>query len=148
MQIHRSHRPTWEEYALRLAEVAATRSQDPWEKVGACVLRADHSVAGLGYNGAPPGIEIDWNHREQRRPLVLHAEINALRYLEPGEGLLMAVTLSPCPDCLRALAAWRIPRVIYRRRYQPTWRQTCQLAQAFGIQLERIPSRRRQHPLP
>jgi dCMP deaminase len=140
-------RPTWEEYALRLAEVAAARSQDPWEKVGACVLRADHSVASLGYNGAPPGVEIDWSDRERRRPYVLHAEVNALRYLRPGEGLLMAVTHSPCADCLRAIAAWRIPRVIYRRRYEATWAQTRKLASRFGIQLAlgREAATRRRH---
>jgi dCMP deaminase len=136
-------RPSWEEYALRLAEVAASRSQDPWEKVGACVLRADHSVASLGYNGAPPGIEIDWSDREQRRPLVLHAEINALRYVKPGEALFLAVTISPCPNCLRAIAAWRIPRVIFRRRHPATWSDTRQLADAFGIQLENLTDRTR-----
>ncbi len=133
-------RPTWEEYALELAEVAAARSQDPWEKVGACVLRADHSVASLGYNGAPPGVEIDWSDREERRPYVLHAEVNALRYVRPGEGLFMAVTVSPCPDCLRALAAWRIPRVIYRRRHEATWTAARTLAKRFGIRLEQLPA--------
>ena len=57
----------WEEYALELARVAALRSEDPFMKVGACVLRHDNSVAGLGYNGAPPGIEIDWSNRDERR---------------------------------------------------------------------------------
>ena len=46
-------RPCWEEYALELAKVAAKRSEDPYLKVGASVLRYDNSVAGLGYNGAP-----------------------------------------------------------------------------------------------
>ena len=46
----------WEEYALELARVASLRSEDPFMKVGACVLRNDNSVAGVGYNGAPPGI--------------------------------------------------------------------------------------------
>lgn len=131
-------RPTWEEYALELAEVAASRSQDPWEKVGACLLRADHSVASLGYNGAPPGVEIDWSNREERRPYVLHAEVNALRYVRPGESLFMAVTVSPCPDCLRAIAAWRVPRVVYRRRYASTWATTRALAKRFGIRLEQL----------
>ena len=53
-------RPSWEEYALELAKVASKRSEDPYLKVGASVLRYDNSVAGLGYNGAPPNIEIDW----------------------------------------------------------------------------------------
>ena len=57
----------WQEYALELARVASLRSEDPFMKVGACVLRHDNSVAGLGYNGAPPGIEINWENRDERR---------------------------------------------------------------------------------
>ena len=57
-------RPSWEEYALELAKVASKRSEDPYLKVGASVLRYDNSVAGLGYNGAPPNIEIDWDEME------------------------------------------------------------------------------------
>ena len=50
----------WECYALSLARVASLRSEDPFVKVGACVLRYDNSVASLGYNGAPPKVNIDW----------------------------------------------------------------------------------------
>ena len=48
----KSHmRPSWGEYALSLAQTAATRSEDPYYKVGACALSADNKVLGLGYNG-------------------------------------------------------------------------------------------------
>lgn len=99
---------------MSLAEVAASRSEDPWVKVGACVLRKDHSVAGLGYNGAPSGTEIDWSDRDKRRQYVIHAEANALRYLRPDEGSILAVTLAPCPNCLTLIASYRIPTVFYR----------------------------------
>jgi dCMP deaminase len=99
---------------MRLAAVAASRSEDPYVKVGACVLRKDFSVAGVGYNGAPSGIEIDWSDRDQRRQYVIHAETNALRYLLPGEGELLAVTLAPCTNCLTLIAAHRIRTVFYR----------------------------------
>lgn len=79
------NRLTWAEYALAMADVARLRSEDPYVKVGACVLRHDHSVAGVGYNGAPPGVEIDWSDRDERRKRVIHAETNALRYVSPGK---------------------------------------------------------------
>jgi len=99
---------------MSAAEVAASRSEDPWVKVGACVLRKDHSIAGVGYNGAPSGVEIDWSDREKRRLYVIHAEANALRYLRPDEGDIIAVTLAPCPNCLTLIASYRIPTVFYR----------------------------------
>ena len=77
----KSQRISWHEYALELARVAAKRSEDPYLKVGACVLRHDNSVAALGYNGAPPNIEIDWTNRDERRKRVVHAKINELRYV-------------------------------------------------------------------
>ena len=69
----------WHTYALKLALVASERSEDPYVKVGACVLRLDNSVAGLGYNGAPPEVDIYWHDRDERRKRVIHAEVNALR---------------------------------------------------------------------
>jgi len=134
------NRPTWPEFALRLAKVAATRSEDPYCKVGACVLRADHSVAGLGYNGAPTGIEIDWSDRDRRRTYVIHAEANALRYLRPGEGALMVTTLIPCPNCLTLIASYRIPQVFYQNISEnyPIGQSELVAAQ-LGVSLNKIP---------
>lgn len=108
-----TNRPSWEEFSMRLAQTAAIRSEDPYLKVGACVLRQDHSVAGLGYNGAPTGIELDWSDRDQRRIYIVHAEANALRYCKPGECSILACTLIPCPSCLTLIAGYRIPNVYY-----------------------------------
>ena len=41
-------RLSWEQYALMIAKVASARSEDPYQKVGACVLRNDFSVASVG----------------------------------------------------------------------------------------------------
>jgi dCMP deaminase len=108
-------RPEWHEYALMLAEMAASRSEDPWYQVGAVVLRPDNSVAGVGYNGAPSGVQIDWDDREARRPFVIHAEVNALRYCTPTDtrGGLLAVTHRPCQACLPLIAAHGIRRVFF-----------------------------------
>lgn len=107
-------RPSWSEYALGLAEAASRRSEDPWHKVGAVVLRADHSVAGTGYNGAPAGMEIDWTDRDTRKAFVIHAETNALRYVSATEarGGLLASTRHPCPACLTQIAAYGILTVV------------------------------------
>lgn len=108
-------RPNWNEYALDLAAAAATRSEDPYVQVGAVVLRRDHSIASVGYNGAPPGVDLDWSDRDGRRDLVTHAEVNALRYCTPSvRGGLVAVTGTPCPSCLTSIVAYGITVVIFR----------------------------------
>lgn len=131
-------RPSWDEYALRLAETAADRSEDPYVKVGAVVLRADHSVASVGYNGAPPGVQIDWTDRDRRRAFVIHAETNALRYVTTAEvaGGVLAVSHLPCPQCLVNTAAYGIKRVVYRFDLEnyPT-KETEEVAGAVGIDL-------------
>ena len=110
-------RLSWEEYALRLAEVAALRSEDPYLQVGACALRYDNSVASVGYNGAPPGIEIDWSNRDDRRKRVCHAELACLRFCSPGEIRLIATTISPCSECIKQISMYQIPKVVFREVY-------------------------------
>ena len=85
-------RLTWLEYGMELAKTASLRSEDPYVQVGCCILRPDNSIASLGYNGAPPGVDINWSDRDDRRKRVIHAETNALRFIKPGEGERMFVT--------------------------------------------------------
>ena len=131
------NRLSWEEYALSLANAASLRSEDPYMKVGACVLRKDWSIAGIGYNGAPAGIEIDWSNRDERRKRVIHAELNALRYVSPKEGYILACTLLPCRHCVQAMAAHAIQHVIYETVYKvDSFALT--LCKEFGIGLHHI----------
>jgi dCMP deaminase len=109
---------SWDEYAMSIAEVVAKKSKDPWCKVGAVILREDHSIASVGYNGFPQGVEEDWSDREERRKYVIHAEQNALRYTSPGEGKTLVSTLLPCRDCLKTIATYKIKRVLYKDIYK------------------------------
>ena len=108
----------WDEYAMSIAEVVAKKSKDPWHKVGAVILREDNSIASVGYNGFPQGVEEDWSSREERSKFVVHAEQNALRYTSPGEGKTLICTTLPCRDCLKAIAAYKIKRVLYKEIYK------------------------------
>jgi len=130
-------RPTWEEYALKLAETASLRSEDPYVKCGACILRYDNSVAALGYNGLVPGSEIDWSDRDYRRPFVSHAERSALRYCKPGEAMLIAVTLSPCQACMMDIAMYGIKKVVFRDFYLRD-EKSFEIANFYGIQMVQI----------
>ena len=128
-------RISWDEYALELAKVSAKRSEDPYVKVGACVLRLDNSVAGLGYNGAPNGIEIDWSDRDERRKRVVHAEVNALRYTSPHECYLLACTLLPCNDCLKVAASYGIKKIVFSKVYESDY-SSLELAGEFNIEIK------------
>lgn len=128
---------SWENYAIKLAEVAAIKSRDPWKKVGCCLLRHDHTVAGLGYNGFPAQMIEDWSNRDKRRKYVVHAEKNALRYVKPGECYLCAVTLLCCNDCLKDLASYGIKKIIYQEIYDKD-DSSLKLAAEFGIELIQI----------
>ena len=122
----------WDEYAMSIAEVVAKKSKDPWCKVGVVILREDHSIASVGYNGFPQGVEEDWSDREERRKYVIHAEQNALRYTQPGEGKTLVSTLLPCRDCLKTIAAYKIKRVLYKDIYH-TDPIALEIAEKMGV---------------
>lgn len=48
-------RPSWDEWALGIAEAVATRADCTRRKVGAVILDKDHRIVSTGYNGSPPG---------------------------------------------------------------------------------------------
>jgi dCMP deaminase len=129
---------SWDEYAMSIAEAVAKKSKDPWQKVGAVILRNDNSVASVGYNGFPQGVAESWRSRAKRRLFVIHAEQNALRYTKPGEGVALYSTLLPCNDCLKSIAAHQIKRVVYKE----TYRKDCsslEVATLLGIELIQMP---------
>ena len=128
---------SWEEYAIALAGVAALKSKDPYVKVGCCLLRHDNTIASLGYNGFPSGVEEDWSDRDERRKYVNHSEQNALRFVKPNECYLAAVTLLPCNDCLKSLASYGIKKVIYREVYDRD-NSSLIMANKFGIELKQL----------
>lgn len=113
-------RLSWEKYALGLAEAASLRSEDPFVKVGACALNRDHMVLGVGYNGLASGKDVDWElfSRDQRRPVMLHAEMNCLSLCTKGQVGILAITLLPCSHCATMIAGYGVPTVVYRDDYK------------------------------
>jgi len=136
-------RKNWDQYALGLATEAASRSEDPYRQVGACVLREDHSVAACGYNGVPAGIEIDYSDRDKRRKFMVHAETNALRYCRPDEKFsVLACNFLPCADCMKQIGAYGIKKVVFKEVFQEAHTvgepAALEVAQAFKITLVQI----------
>lgn len=132
----RKNRIIW---AMELAEVGSSMSEDPYQKVGAVALRPDNSVAAVCYNGAPPKIEIDWSDRDKRRPYTIHAEMNLVRYIKPNECDRVVITLSPCTDCLKNLASYGVKIVYFSKIYDKVDFSLIQdMAKAFQIELIKL----------
>ena len=104
------------EYAMRLAKVAAMRSEDPYKKVGAVALDHDYRVIGTAYNGLAPGIKAPegfWDSKQKRKPFMIHAEANLCSLITRGEVSIAAVTLKPCIPCMQMLCAYGVRAVYY-----------------------------------
>jgi dCMP deaminase len=124
---------------LDIAKVGATRSEDPWYKVGAVGIREDGSIAGVSYNGAPPKVEIDWSNRDERRKYVVHAETNLLRYIKPNECPVVVVTLAPCFDCLKNLASYGVKEIYFKEYYDKCDKKELHdMADLFNIELYHV----------
>ena len=116
-----NRRRNWAEHAMALAIEAAKRSEDPYQKVGACALGYDNRVLGVAYNGLVSGKTVSkkfWQNRDFRRPYVVHAEQNLLSLFNRNEASLIAVTLFPCEYCVKLIATWNIPKIYYLDEYE------------------------------
>ncbi|QQS35929.1 MAG: cytidine/deoxycytidylate deaminase family protein [Ignavibacteriales bacterium] len=114
-----SHRPSWDEYFLKLAMLASERSTCPRMHCG-CVLVKDRFVLATGYNGSIPGLP----HCEDVGCLIVenhcvrtnHAEINALVQAAIHginiKGSTAYITNMSCTTCAKALIAAGIMRVV------------------------------------
>lgn len=129
----------WVKTALYLAfDIAKYRSQDPYIQVGACGLKHDGSIV-LGYNGAPSGVEIDWDNRDERRKRVIHAEANVLNFVRPDEIKLLAVTHLPCQECIKLIAQKKIKNIYYTYELCNYDKDlTFRLAEEFGLKIEQV----------
>jgi len=116
-------RPDWDTIWIDFAQNISRRSSDPNFKVGCCIVSHDNcQVLAIGYNGDHKGGS---NRRESMEPGCsgfIHAEINALiklDYNNPKKKTLY-ITLSPCPQCAKAIINGGIDKVVYRDIYRDT----------------------------
>lgn len=117
-QNHNHHRPSWNEYFMRIAMLAATRSTCLRRQVGAVIVK-NKKVLATGYNGSPSGLkhclDIGCLREElgipsgQRHELcrAIHAEQNAVIQAATSgisiEGGILYSTTFPCILCAKIL---------------------------------------------
>jgi dCMP deaminase len=133
-------RLSWEKYALSIAEVAALRSEDPYQQVGACALDHNNRVIGVAYNGLAQGVNVTeefWADRDKRRPFMIHAEANLLSLFERNRCKLLACTLLPCSSCASLIAAHGIKKVVYKDVYKRDT-SAINILNFYGIEVKQL----------
>ncbi|HLH85863.1 MAG TPA: cytidine/deoxycytidylate deaminase family protein [Thermoplasmataceae archaeon] len=124
--------PTWDQYFMRMAYLAASRSNCTRRKVGA-VLVKDKNVLATGYNGPPSGtvhcdvvgcIRDDLHIPSGERHELcrgLHAEQNAIIQAAVHgvsiAGATLYVTTHPCVVCSKMIMNAQIKEIVYADGY-------------------------------
>ncbi|NDG30483.1 cytidine deaminase [bacterium] len=130
-------RPSWDEYFMKLVDTIRLRSPD-YTKVGAVMVsQEDNRVVSCGYNGLPKGMDddIDWTDRELVHSLVIHAEANCVLYANSRfMNTTMYISMSPCANCIKLIAAVNIKRIVYREPYKDI-KTVQELCKMFNIDI-------------
>ncbi|MFH0882182.1 MAG: dCMP deaminase family protein, partial [bacterium] len=95
-------------------------------RVGAVIVK-DKRVIASGYGGAPSGSvtcdEVGHAMHNEHCVRTVHAEMNAIaqaaRFGPSTDGCDMYVTVMPCFNCAKMIAAVGIKRVYYLNEYHP-----------------------------
>lgn len=123
-------RPTFDEYAMSIAQAAATRATCLRHKIGAVIVRG-RQVVSTGYNGAVSGMEhcidIGCAKGKAKSGTALHlcrgahAEQNAINFAARHgiaiEGATIYSTVYPCSWCAKSIVNAGIVRVVYLAEY-------------------------------
>lgn len=118
----------FDNYMLSIADLTASMSKATRLKVGA-VFSRDNRPLCTGWNGVLEGSPDDScehlvNGQLVTKPTVIHAEMNALRYMAragiPTEGATLYLTHAPCIDCAKHLAGIGLSRIVYCHAYRST----------------------------
>jgi dCMP deaminase len=98
----------WVARFIKLAEEVSTWSKDPSSQVGAVIVRPDRTIASVGFNGFPRGVEDCHDriaNRDTKLLYTIHAEMNAiLSAKEPLKGYSLFVwPFQPCAHCAASI---------------------------------------------
>ncbi|MGW6597877.1 deoxycytidylate deaminase [Streptomyces sp. NPDC055036] len=125
-------RPSWDDWALAIADAVAARGDCIRSQVGAILLDRRKRLCGSGYNGTvprDPGCLTDgWCPRggfscdqipkgsDYGNCIAIHAEENLLIHArrEDLEGGTVYITREPCYRCLPRVKAAGVSRVVWR----------------------------------
>ena len=98
----------WQGRFIKLAEEISTWSKDQSSRVGAVIVRPDRTIASIGFNGFPRGVNDSHEriaNRDTKLLYTIHAEMNAiLSAKEPLAGYSIFVwPFQPCAHCAASI---------------------------------------------
>lgn len=129
---------SWDIYFLQQCFQIARKSKDPSTKVGALIVRPNHTVASQGFNGFPMSMNDDsslYEDRTTKYARIIHGEMNALIFSrEPVVGYTLYTSpFMPCERCALHLIQAGIRRFVFP---EPTPQQLERWSSAFQTSFE------------
>jgi dCMP deaminase len=125
-------RPSWDEYFMRMAELASTRSTCLRRQVGAVIVK-DKKILATGYNGAPSGLKhcLDIGCLREKLKIpsgerhelcrATHAEQNAIvqaaLFGVSIKDSIMYSTTQPCILCTKLIINAGIKKLVIKDSY-------------------------------
>lgn len=119
-------------YMMSIAFLTASMSKAKRLQVGAVFAR-DNRPLCTGWNGVLEGLSDDSCEEltptqdgltYKTKPTVIHAEMNALRFMAKAgistAGATLYITHAPCINCAKHLAGIGLSRIVYARDYRST----------------------------
>jgi dCMP deaminase len=136
----------WDKRFLDLADHVSAWSKDNSTKVGCVIVRPDKTIASVGYNGFPRGVNDDetrYNDRNLKYMMVKHAEENAIySSKETLNGFTAYVTHHPCSSCTGSLIQNGIKRIVtkvpkndFAERFKESFEVSRMMLNEAGIEL-------------
>lgn len=117
---HNKHRPSWDEYFMDVARLAAKRSVCARLGVG-CAIVLKNRIIAMGYNGFLPGAPHVSIVRDNHEMATVHAEQNAIADAAKRgvsvNGSTAYVTHYPCIHCAKLLLAAGITTIVFDEHY-------------------------------
>lgn len=108
----------WDEYFIKIAEVAASKSKDPSTKTGCVIVDPDKRIVSLGYNGMLQGADeskMTLEERPMKYYFVIHSEMNALIFAKRDlTGCTVYNLVATCENCLKYCLQAGIKRFVYK----------------------------------
>jgi dCMP deaminase len=143
-----SHRPSWDEYFLKVAMLVSERATCPRMHCG-CVLVKEKQILSTGYNGSIPGD----GHCEDDGCLIvdnhcvrtIHAEMNAILQCSSHgistQGATAYITNMPCTNCSKALITAGIKEIVIFSDYHDTLAEKFFSIAKVNIKRLKVPSK-------
>jgi dCMP deaminase len=140
----------WDVRFLELARLVSGWSKDPSTKTGAVLVRPDKTVASVGFNGFPAGMndsESVYADRELKYKKIIHCEMNAMLH---AHGKVLGCTLytwpfACCERCVVHMISTGITRFVYPpatpdalTRWSASFCQTMSFMQEANVAFDEI----------